>query len=157
MTLADCGLMLRLASLLLMSGCVGDLVELTPGARTDMAQQQQVQADMAGPASNDDLAQPTPHFNPTIQADIDNLGCSASNCHGGTQTPVVKRLPITQADIDANYAAFKADAMNGEQSLILTKNLAGSGVTHTGGTSFANTQDPIYQRWLAWINGGTPE
>src|SRR5438105_14721872 len=123
MTLADCRAMLRWASLFLLSGCVGDLVELTPGARTDMAQQQQVEVDMAGPGGNDDLAMPPPHFNPTIQADIDTLGCSAASCHGGTQVPLLKRLPVAQADIDANYAAFKAEAMNGEQSNILVKNL----------------------------------
>jgi hypothetical protein len=162
MTLAECRRMLRLAFLLLMSGCVGDLVELTPGARTDMAQPPQAQPDLSGGGTtggggNADLAEPAPHFNPTIQADVDSLGCSAASCHGGTQVPVLKRLPITQADIDANYAAFKAEAMNGAQSNILVKNLAGSGVSHTGGSSFTNTQDAVYQRWLAWINGGTPE
>jgi len=150
--------MLRWASLFVLSGCVGDLVELTPGARTDMAQQQQVDVDLAtGGGGNADMAAPAPHFNPTIQADIDTLGCSAASCHGGTQVPLLKRLPVAQADIDSNYAAFKAEAMNGEQSNILVKNLAGSGVTHTGGSSFANKQDAVYQRWLAWINGGTPE
>jgi hypothetical protein len=155
--------MLRLASLFVLSGCVGDLVELTPGTRTDMAQQQQVAADMAqgggttGTGGNADLAAPTPHFNPTIQADIDTLGCSAASCHGGTQVPLLKRMPILQADIDANYMHFKAEAANGEQSNILVKNLAGSGVTHTGGSAFATKQDAVYQRWLAWINGGTPE
>jgi len=110
-----------------------------------------------GGGGQDDLAVATPKFNPTLQADIDSLGCSAASCHGGTQVPVLKRLPVAQADIDANYAAFKGEANMGELSNILTKNLAGSGVTHTGGSSFANKQDAIYQRWLAWINGGTPE
>jgi hypothetical protein len=162
MTLAEQGRMLRLASLFLLSGCVGDLVELTPGsAHPDMTQGA---VDLLPPAGNQDmgggtadLAQAAPHFAPTLQADIDSLGCSAASCHGGTQIPLLKRLPITQADIDANYAAFKAEAVNGEQSNILVKNLAGSGVTHTGGSSFAAESDPIYQRWLAWINGGTPE
>src|SRR6185436_10810829 len=153
--------MLRLASLLLLSGCVGDLVELTPGTRTDMAQASTspdlTMGGTTGGGGNADLAEPPPHFNPTLQADIDALGCSAASCHGGTQVPVLKRLPVAQPDIDANYAAFKAEAQNGATSNILTKNLAGSGVSHTGGTSFAATSDPVYQRWLAWINGGTPE
>ena len=169
MTLAECEVMLRSASLnqavllgvLLLSGCVGDIVELTPGARTDMAQGQ---PDLTPPSGNQDMgggaidqAQAAPNFNPTIQADIDSLGCSAASCHGGTQVPVLKRMPALAADITANYTAFKAEAGQGAQSLILTKNLAGSGVTHTGGSSFANKQDAVYQRWLAWINGGTPE
>ena len=161
MTLAESGPMLRFAIVLLMSGCVGDLVELTPGQRTaDMANTPVGPSpDLSqGPTQQPaDMAQPPPHFNPTIQADIDSLGCTASSCHGGTQVPVLKRLPTATADITANYNAFKAEAMNGEMSNILTKNLAGSGVTHTGGSSFANKQDAIYQRWLAWINGGTPE
>ena len=167
MLLAEQGGMLRLALLFLLTGCVGDLVELTPGSKGDMAQAPQPQPDLAEPpASPDgggggdvDLAQPvqTLHFDPTIQADIDNLGCSASSCHGGTQVPVLKRLPATDADKTANYNAFKAEAMNGANSNVLVKNLAGSGVTHTGGSSFASTQDPIYQRWLTWINEGNPQ
>jgi hypothetical protein len=158
MTLAESRHMLRLAWLFVASGCVGDIVELTPGARADMTQGSL--PDLTSPqpdAGGGDLAQPVAHFNPTLQADVDTLGCSAASCHGGTQVPVLRRMPITQADIDANYNAFKAEAQAGEQSKILTKNLAGSGVTHTGGSSFASTSDPIYQRWLAWINGGMPE
>ena len=161
MPIAERNRMLRFAIVLLMSGCVGDLVELTPGSKTtvDMANTQVEQPDLAGMQQQEtpDMAQPPPHFNPTIQADVDSLGCTASSCHGGTQVPVLKRLPTAQADIDANYAAFKGEANMGELSNILTKNLAGSGVTHTGGSSFVNKQDAVYQRWLAWINGGTPE
>jgi hypothetical protein len=159
MPIAERNPMLRFAIVLLMSGCVGDLVELTPGQRTgDMANTQVPLPDLSqGQQSPGDMAMPPPHFNPTIQADIDSLGCTASSCHGGTQVPVLKRLPTAQADIDANYNAFKAEANKGEMSNILVKNLAGSGVSHTGGSNFANKQDVIYQRWLAWINGGTPE
>ena len=161
MLLAESSGMVRFAIVLLMSGCVGDLVELTPGNNrpADMATTPVSQPDLSNgnPQQPADMAEPPPHFTPTIQADIDSLGCSASSCHGGTQIPLLKRLPTAQADIDANYNAFKGEANMGEMSKILTKNLAGSGVTHTGGSSFANKQDAIYQRWLAWINGGTPE
>jgi hypothetical protein len=167
MTLAERRPMLRLASLFLLSGCVGDLVELTPGPLTgstsDMAQASTggtggtTGGGTTAGGGSADLAVAAPHFNPTIQADIDALGCSAASCHGGAQTPVLKRMPIAAADITTNYDDFKAEAMNGAQSNILVKNLAGSGVTHTGGSSFASTSDPIYQRWLAWINAGTPE
>ena len=156
--------MRRWALLLVLSGCVGDLVELTPGSKVDLATQPVPSVDLGGstedaaPGGSVDLVLvPAPHFDPTIQADIDSLGCSASSCHGGTQIPVLKRMPVLPADIATNYNDFKAEAMNGEASNILVKNLAGSGVTHTGGSSFADKSDPIYQRWLAWINGGNPQ
>src|SRR4051812_48949007 len=125
MTLAECEPMLRLAFLnkpavlvvFVLSGCVGDIVELTPGARTDMAHgvvdltPPNGNEDMGGTAA--DLAQAAPHFSPTLQSDIDSLGCSAASCHGGTQVPILKRLPVAQADIDANYNAFKAESGQG--------------------------------------------
>jgi len=166
MTLADWTCMLRLLPLLVMSGCVGDLVELTPGARTDLAQAQGMPDLTPPPTGGDggmnespDLTTVTPAvpFNPQIQADIDALGCSAASCHGGTQVPVLKRMPALAADITANYEAFKAASVGGENAPNLIRNLAGSGVTHTGGASFASKQDVIYQRWLAWGNGGTPQ
>src|SRR3954452_20568411 len=119
MPIAECNRMLRFAIVLLMSGCVGDLVELTPGQRTgggDLATTPVSQPDLAGAQQPEpaDMAQPPAHFNPTIQADIDSLGGPASSCHGGTQVPLLKRLPTAQADIDANYAAFKGEANMGE-------------------------------------------
>src|SRR5262245_59172750 len=148
MTLAQRGGMSRFAWLFLFCGCVGDLVELTPGApKVDMAQAQP-QPDLSGPAAADgpgasspDLAQPVPPFNPQTQTDIDTLGCSAASCHGGTQVPLLKRMPLPQADITANYEAFKAESMGGESAPVLVRNLAGSGVTHTGGSSFASKND----------------
>jgi hypothetical protein len=165
MTLAERTRMLRLLPFLLMSGCVGDLVELTPGSRTDLSQIQAIAdltppvggEDMGGTNVQPDLTTPAVPFNPQIQADIDALGCSAASCHGGTQIPVLKRMPALAADITANYEAFKSASTMGESSPNLVRNLAGSGVTHTGGASFASKQDVIYQRWLSWITGGMPQ
>jgi hypothetical protein len=132
--------MLRLASLFLLAGCVGDLVDLTPGPLTatspDLAEAST--GETTGGGGGGDLAVAAPHFIPTIQADVDALGCSAASCHGGSQKPILKRMPIAAADITANYNALKAEALNGAQSNILVKNLAGSGVTHSGGSSFAS-------------------
>jgi hypothetical protein len=45
--------------------------------------------------------------------------------------------------------------MGGATSLSLTTGLVGSG--HTGGTYFpGGTSDPMYVKWLAWINAGAP-
>ena len=160
--------MLRLTLILLMAGCVGDLVELTPGLKggaVDMAQppatgdlaQAPSGQDDAAPAAPTDMAAPPVHFDPTIQADIDSLGCSAASCHGGTQVPILVRMPAAATDKTNNYDHFKSEAMMGELSNILVKNLVASGVTHTGGSSFAAKTDPIYQRWLLWIEQGNPQ
>jgi hypothetical protein len=167
MTLAEWTRMLRLLPLLLMSGCVGDLVELTPGSRSDLAQAPAM-PDLTPPPSTGgdggmggapDLTTVTPAvpFNPQIQTDIDALGCSAASCHGGTQIPILKRMPALPADITANWEQFKTASTQGENSPNLVRNLAGSGVTHTGGAVFASKQDEIYVRWLNWINGGMPQ
>ena len=91
-------------------------------------------------------------FNPDIETDIENLGCSNAACHGGAQTPVLKN-----GQAAANYTNFVMDAMSGANSLVLTKNLQGSGMTHAGGIKFTSTSDPVYQRWLKWINAGNPQ
>jgi len=168
MTLARWTRMLRLTLVLLLGGCVGDLVELTPGLKTtngvDMAQApaagdlaQAPTGDDGGTTAPGDLAQPTVHFDPTIQTDIDTLGCSAASCHGGTQVPLLVRMPVAATDKQNNYDHFKAEAMMGEMSNILVKNLVGSGVSHTGGSAFPSKSDPTYQRWLLWIEQGNPQ
>src|SRR5258705_310157 len=85
------------------SGCVGDLIEITPGAtRND------------GGAAGPDLSYNTmPKFFPDIQADIDVLGCTSAACHGGTQVPNLKQMPLTVADKDNNYNGVKMRAMSG--------------------------------------------
>ena len=156
--------MLRLALLvatLSTAGCVGDLVEQSAQLRQDLGplpgNPDLAQASTAdGPLQQTDGGTAT-RFDPTIQNDVNALGCAASSCHGGTQTPVMVRTPVSPADKTANYTNFKMFAAMGEMSLVLTKNLAGSGVTHTGGSAFATKSDATYQRWLAWINAGNPQ
>ena len=164
MTLAECLRMFRLVlAVALLSGCVGDLVELTPSVKRDLTTGPTV--DLAEPPAGDDgggggadMAAPAPTFDPAIQADINTLGCAAAACHGNTQfPPLLVANAVAPADKQANYDNFKAKALMGELSTVLTKNLAGSGVAHVGGSSFANKNDAIYQRWLAWINAGHPQ
>jgi hypothetical protein len=139
-----------------LSGCVGDLVDITTAPPKD-----------GGGGGNADLTTPTggadqggtpqaAKFNPTINNDIQ--GCTAGACHGGTQIPILK-TGTDAATITANYTSFKAEAAKGagENSPVLLKNLAGSGVTHGGGSPFGSKTDATYVRWLAWINAGTPE
>lgn len=146
-------------------GCVGEVVDLT----ADLAARQP--DDLALPAREDaalpvaaedggsalDLAPPPPAppgFQAEIQKDIDGRGCSNGGCHGGGAPMHLVPSPVAGADRMQNYKAFSARAMNGAQSLVLSKNLAGSGTSHAGGTSFPSKSDPVYQRWLAWIAGG---
>jgi hypothetical protein len=140
------------AAVIALSGCIGDLIEIPTGPKTDGG----TTADLAGAV--DDSGPPLmPKFFPDIQGDIERLGCTAAACHGGSQVPNEISMPLTQTDKDNNYNGFKMRAMMGEMSLVLQKNLAGSGVVHTGGTAFASKADPTYQKWLAWINAGNPE
>jgi hypothetical protein len=148
---------------LMVGGCVGDLVDLTP--------QQQGSRDMGGandlaPVGTDDgSTQPaadggggggTPKFNPDIMDDLRAMGCL-----GGCHAPAVAQQPIMQDSTDPTvisqtYDNVKARAMNGENSPILTKLLATSTVTHGGGKPIPNTADARYVRLLAWINAGNP-
>jgi hypothetical protein len=136
-----------------LSGCVGDLIEIATGPKGDGGAPT---ADLAG-GSDDGAMAAMPKFFPDIQGDLERLGCTAAACHGGSQVPNEIPMPVTQADKDNNYNGFKMRAMMGEMSLVLQKNLAGSGVVHTGGTAFAAKTDPTYQKWMTWINAGNPE
>ena len=40
--------------------------------------------------------------------------------------------------------------------MMLKKPLAESGLTHVGGKLFADFNDAVYVKWLAWIKAGTP-
>jgi hypothetical protein len=129
------------------SGCVGDLIELTPGG-----------ASRDGGGDQAMVVNTMPKFFPDIQADIDVLGCPNVACHGGTQVPNLKPMPVTQADKDANYNGVKMRAMNGAMSLVLLKLLNDPSVMgHTGGMLFTGKTDPKYVKWLTWINNGNPE
>ncbi len=145
-----------IASVIFCAGCTGDLIEIGPNANHDMA--------TSGGAP--DLAQggggemgPTTVKFIDIQHDLDTLGCTNAGCHGGTQKPVVKAMATSTTDLMMNYMDVLGDVNAGapDQSLLLTKPLTGSGVTHSGTKPFMSTQDPVYQRWLNWIKAGTPQ
>jgi hypothetical protein len=139
-----------------MTGCVGDLVELTPQKPGDMAGMQPATDGPTGNPSPDGGTPQSVKFDPDIQADITTLGCANQGCHGGTtNVPVLGPANNAQA-IMANYTAFVAQANNGANSPVLTNNLNNDGVTHTGGKPFMDTTNAVYQRWLGWINAGNP-
>ena len=97
----------------------------------------------------------TVRFAPTIQDDLDGLGCTTMACHGGGAP--MRVLPrASGADLIANYGEVKPRASEGEASPLLRKPLVGGMVGHAGGLPFKNTGDPVYQRWLAWIRAGAP-
>lgn len=89
-----------------------------------------------------------------VQADIDALGCAATGCHAvatGTYVPLLQASPGPVAEMQ-NWANFKAEA-----GMILSKCLAGNGVTHAGAANvkpFASESDPVYVRWADWLAEG---
>ena len=145
-----------LAPFFLLAGCVGDLHDLGGGSDGGMQQgadlSQSGGQDLAGSNPDGGMMPQAAKFDPDINNDIMVLGCTATACHGGTQIPILKDGAVAM-----NYTDFKAEATLGEGSPVLTKNLAGSGVTHGGGSKFQTKADPIYARWLAWINAGAPQ
>lgn len=127
-------------------GCLGDLVPYSAPPPAPLATDDGgASPDAGGPIV----------FQPDIMADATRLGCPA--CHNGTTAPM-KLIPAPQSGTDwaANYGEFSMRAMSGADSLVLTKNLAGSGVSHGGGAPFTSTSDPTYVRWLGWIDAGSP-
>jgi hypothetical protein len=110
-----------------------------------------------------DLTPPVPRFKPDIQADIDALGCASSSCHAvsaGVYMPLLQAAPGPVAEMQ-NYTNLlpDIDTSNVQMSLMLTKNLAGSGITHAGSANikpFADTNDLTYKRWLYWMQQGDP-
>ncbi len=128
---------------------MGDLVDL---------QAPSVTADLFGHVASDG-ATPRDGFVTgfdAIVSDVTALGCAAASCHGGTQPPVLKDAPDAATRM-STYLAFVGAASSGAASTVLTKNLAGDGVTHLGGKPFASTSDGVYQRWLGWITLGNPQ
>lgn len=105
-----------------------------------------------------DLTPPIPHYREDIQNDIVKLGCATAACHS-FYAPLIMPTPSSDAQWQQNYTNIKGDAINGEMSLILTKNLAGNNVAHAGASNvkpFATTNDPTYKKWLYWIQNGSP-
>ena len=108
------------------------------------------------------------HFQ-QIQEQFDSLGCTTSQCHGGTQQPVLTASPTAETVLRANYfnlidgcatgtpdPADCVDTHNAAQSLLLAKTCATSTVDHAGGKPFADDTAPTYQLWQAWIAAGAP-
>ncbi len=128
------------ASALLATGCHGSLYDLTDGGASDDAQ-------VAG--GN--------FYNPSIQHDLDSLGCAtAGPCHAGSAAMHLVPNPVDFKTVQANYGEVKVRAMADTNSLLLLKTLQGSGETHTGSQPFTDPSDPTYQRWLLWIRAGDP-
>lgn len=104
-----------------------------------------------------------------IQAQFDNLGCTTSACHGGTQQPVLLPKPMTEAVAKSNYfdlidgcatgtpdPANCLDTHKAAGSLLLAKTCATSGTDHAGGKPFADDTDPTYKLWEGWIAANAP-
>lgn len=145
--------MVTALALLIVTGCTGDLVPLVPQGTADMASGS---ADMALPGGADGAAPRTVKFSPDIQQDLDAKGCSSASCHGNANTPPqLHAMATTPAEVDVNYANFVGSCNQGApaSSAVLTPWLP---TGHGGGALFAGagTSDPVYQRWLAWIQAG---
>jgi hypothetical protein len=134
--------------------CQGALKLNDPGEVRDMA----TAPDLAG--------EPTPGFISfaDINRDLDRFeyGCTNgfSSCHGGaTPTGLMSLEKNANQDMTtlmANYSAVltRVNTTMPDQSLILQKMLKTSTVAHSGLKPFDTISDPIYQRWLLWIQKG---
>lgn len=158
-----------LAGASLASGCLAWVVPEYPppapgvdgGSPSDLAPAA-VTSDLAGPGDGGVGGAVAPLGFADVQAGLDAKGCTGGACHGGLQTPVLKAAPATDGDRMANFMAFKSGCAQGkcvdmttpEASLMLKKPLAESGLTHVGGKLFADFNDPVYLKWLAWIKAG---
>jgi hypothetical protein len=107
------------------------------------------------------------HFS-DVQTQLDNLGCTASTCHGATQVPVLTAKPSASGAL-LNYYDLLSGCADGtpdpsdcidpigvDDSLILGKTCAASGMAHAGGFAFKDATDPMYQLWRGWIAAGAP-
>jgi hypothetical protein len=141
---AAAGLIVALA--LGTTGCLGDLVPYAPPAAA---------ASPDGGVATAAAATATGQFATDIMPDLVRLGCPA--CHNGGPPLKLIAAPANDTDWASNYSQLKARASSGDQSLVLTKNLSGSGIAHAGGAPFTSTADATYIKWLAWINAGAPQ
>jgi len=160
---------MRLLTCFLLAGCVSDFSKVDQGP-PDFAEP----VDMAHPVDltppvdlepPPDLTPPIPRWNPDIQTDFDNLGCGSVNCHAvstGLYSPLIQAMPGAAA-MAQNYSNVIADGANltsPSASLILTKNLAGDGVSHAGSATFKpfiSANDAMYKKWLYWLSNGAPQ
>jgi hypothetical protein len=130
-----------------LSGCIGDLRMLDASVGDASA------PDLAG-----DLLPPSStRFAPTIQSDLDALGCSTGGaCHGGAAPMHLIAQATAHDDLVANYGEVQPRAAAGASSVLLRKPLQSSGLSHAGSQPFPSVSDPTYRRWLAWIEAGAP-
>lgn len=104
-----------------------------------------------------DLAPPPPRW-VDVQKDVDALGCAAAGCHV-MYPPLLIPNPTVGPALMQNWSNFRAyttvdqDGGVAALSLVLAKPTAGTGVAHAGGKSI-NGGDPVYTRWLRWVEEG---
>jgi hypothetical protein len=139
-----------------MAGCTGDLVDIGAGAKQDMAFSE---VDMAQAPGGEMGPMSAAKFSPDIQMDLDAKGCTLTACHGtmgNGSVMYIKPMATAQADLTMNYMDVlnEVNKTAPDQSPLLRNPLAGSGSGHAGTTPFASTNDPTYQKWLAWISAG---
>ncbi len=104
-----------------------------------------------------------------IQTQFDSLGCTTSMCHGGTTPPVLVATPTDNSVALSNYYDLLSGCATGmpdpsdcidpvkvDDSVLLAKTCATSGVPHMGGAPFKDDTDPTYQLWRGWIAAGAP-
>lgn len=103
-----------------------------------------------------------------IYKDLDagtGLGCTnqVSGCHGGTNPTGLMALQDMSAQdmakLMANYTQVKerVDTAAPTNSKLITKplDLNQGGVAHVGGNFYLpDTSNPMYQRWLCWVQLG---
>lgn len=92
------------------------------------------------------------------------LGCTnqIGACHGGAtptgQMALTDMAAGDMAKLMTNYTSVTARVNTGDPqaSVLLLKMLAASagGTSHVGGTYFQSTSNPMYKRWLVWIQLG---
>ena len=118
------------------------------GERTEPDPSEATQAEVTCPP-----AKPTFRFDTDIQKDVDNLGCTATSCHGAGTGGMRLAARATDDELAGNYEAFKARASSGADSLVLQKP---AGLKdHEGGKKFEKG-DATYTRWLTWIGECAP-
>ncbi len=133
--------------LALTSGCLTDLVPLSSPGNDGGAATRSAQVDCGDAGASG--------FACGIWPSVKMLGCPG--CHSGGPPMKLIATPTSASDWSGNYMELSARAKMGSMSLVLTKNLVGSGVMHGGGSPFASTSDPTYVAWLDWINAGAPQ
>jgi hypothetical protein len=108
----------------------------------------------SGSSSGSGAGEPTATvaFRPDIQADLDEIGCSSGNCHGGTALPMpVTANPSDDADWNENYQQVKQRSGSVSASLLMDK-AVGDG----GHIAPMDPEGETAQRWLTWIEQGAP-